>query len=111
MKITNNAIVSIRYKMHNSKGEVLEDMLDGSPVEYMHGRGNILPQLENDLLGLTNGDKKRIMISKNAGFAGVDDDFYFDVVVDAVREATMEEITTGYPHKDKVQACGPGCNC
>jgi len=59
MKITNNAIVTIRYKMHNSKGEVLEDMLEGSPVEYMHGRGNILPQLENDLLGLTKEIKSK----------------------------------------------------
>lgn len=111
MKIATNTVVSIRYKMKNGKGDVLEDIQSGAPIEYVHGAGKILPQLEASLVGLVAGDKKEISISGSGGYQQVDEEFLLDVVVDDVRAATKEEIEKGQPHREKVESCGPGCNC
>jgi FKBP-type peptidyl-prolyl cis-trans isomerase SlyD len=98
--------------MQNSKGEILEDILDGSSVKYLHGSGNILPTLEAYLAGLKAGDTKQILITGMADFKEVDDDFSFEVVIDSVRQASDEEIKKGFPHEaDQPEECGPGCIC
>ena len=112
MIVADNTVVSIRYKMLNSKGEVLENNLDNSPVQYLHGAGNIMSALEADLEGLKTGDNKKIVIARTGNFANMDDDFTCEVVVDAIRPATQEEIKQGSPQKlNEVENCGPNCCC
>ncbi|MFC6997212.1 FKBP-type peptidyl-prolyl cis-trans isomerase [Rufibacter roseus] len=109
--MANGLVVSIRYKMQNSKGEVLEDTTAGDPVEYIHGTGSILPELEANLVGLRVGDKKSVSVSEEQGFVGVDDAFVLDVDVVDMRLATAEELEVGQLiQKVKQQDCGPeGC--
>ena len=112
MHVAANTIVAIRYKMQNSKGDELENILAGSPVEYLHGGGSILPALEANLIGLRAGDTKQIFVSKDAGFMEADDDFLFEVVIDSVRMATDEEIKKGCPLEEiEIEECGPECIC
>ena len=56
MHISEHTVVSIRYKMTNTRGEVLENTMAGPPIQYIQGRGNILPALEAELNGLKTGD-------------------------------------------------------
>jgi FKBP-type peptidyl-prolyl cis-trans isomerase SlyD len=111
MQVGYNAVVSLRYCMKNSAGEVLEDKLHSAPVEYIHGSGNILPALEANLTGLLPGDQKRVVIS-NETSSQLDSSFYFDLVIDGVRPATEEELIKGVPTKlGTKDDCGPGCIC
>lgn len=111
MQVGSNTVVSLRYRMKNSTGDVLEDILPGKPVEYLHGSGVILPALEAKLVGLKAGDEKRICISHETSFQ-LDTSFYFDVVIDEVRPATEEELKNGKPAKAQLEEdCGPGCIC
>ena len=43
MQIEKNNIVSIRYVMKNSKGDVLENTMNLDPVSYLHGSSAIEP--------------------------------------------------------------------
>jgi hypothetical protein len=102
MQVVNNAVVAIRYRLRNNNGETLESIMEKGPVQYIQGSGAILPSLESALLGLEAGDTKIIYA----------DDFYVEVVVDAVRPATVQEIKTNHfqnPYPS-VQ-CGPDCIC
>lgn len=109
MEIQDKTVVSLRFRMKNSKGEVLEDILDGPPINYLHGGGNILPLLEAALTGLKATDQKLILISKNEGYEGMDDNFSIEVVVDDVRPATEKEIEKGLVPLVS-DSCGPeGC--
>ncbi len=111
MQVADKTIVSLRYCMKNSKGDVLENRLQLSPVEYLHGGGGIMPALEQSLLGLQPGETKLVTINNSMDFQ-LDDTFYFDVVIDDVREATHEEILRGKPIKSIMQDdCGPDCIC
>lgn len=110
MKIEDRTVVSIRYKMENSKGEILEDILDGLPINYLHGHGTILPSLEAELTGLNEGEEKQIFLSKKNGFQNLDDEFHISVVIDKVRYATKEELEKGLNPVLSDDYCGPeGC--
>jgi FKBP-type peptidyl-prolyl cis-trans isomerase 2 len=107
--VIKNSVVSIRYIMRNSRGEVLEDIMNNDPVNYLQGAAGIQPLLQAQLEGLKAGDKKSVYLPATAGLTS--EDFIFDVIVDEVRLASEEEITSGHPLKLIIKKCGPGCNC
>ena len=104
MEITKKTVVSLRYIMKNKEGEELENTLSGPSVQYLHGSGKILPQLESLLTGLKKGDKKEVTVE-------IPGTFHFDVRIDDIRVATPEEIQAGNPITIAENACGPGCCC
>lgn len=111
MQVADKRMVSIRYLMKNSKGEVLENTMNGEPLQYVHGSGRILPSLEADLRGLRPGEEKTVVLSKDQGYADVDDTYTFRVIVDEVRLATEEELHVGGPVSVDNNACGSDCCC
>jgi FKBP-type peptidyl-prolyl cis-trans isomerase 2 len=102
MEIADKTVVSMRYIMKSNEGEEIENTFSGPPVQYVHGAGKILPQLEKSLTGLRSGDKKEITLD-------LPDTFHFEVEIDDVRMATTEEMEGGNP--TIVSDCGPGCCC
>lgn len=110
MEIANRTVVSLRYRMKNGNGEVIEDITGGEPVTYLHGTGHILPALENHLTGLKTGDEKSFCISGEQGYYGVDGKFYCEVIIDEVRRAGEEEWSRGEVFQKNEQQCGlDGC--
>jgi FKBP-type peptidyl-prolyl cis-trans isomerase SlyD len=58
MQISENAVVSIHYTLTNNAGETIDSSVErGEPLAYLHGAGNIIPGLENALVGKAAGDK------------------------------------------------------
>lgn len=109
MQIAINRVVAIRYTMKNSDGEVLEDIMNGDPVNYLHGSAGILQLLQGQLEGLKQGNKKTVKLLATSGLTT--EDFTFEVIVDAVRDASNEELLLGYPVTLTVEKCEEGCVC
>ena len=65
--IANNHVVSFHYTLTNAEGEVL-DKSQGEPLVYLQGAGNIIPGLENALLGKTVGDKFTVTVPAAEGY-------------------------------------------
>lgn len=100
LQITAGKTVSIRYLLKNSKGEILENGMDGPPVTYLHGSGTILPSLEAAVGGLKAGDAKTILVSNGQE----KDDFTIEVIIDRVHDANGAI-------KSNQGDCGPDCIC
>lgn len=109
MHIAKNSVVSIRYIMKNSKGDVLENTMNNDPVSYLHGSTGILQLLQSQLSGLKAGDKKVVHLTSASRL--VNEDFIFEVIIDAVRAALQEEILLGYPVQLNVSKCEADCDC
>jgi len=110
MKIQARYVVTLRHLMQNSKGEVLENSMNGPAISYIHGEGKILPGLEAQLEGLCEGERKYIRLHK-AEYLGLDDDFNLQVVIDHVRPASTEELAFGIVQPAGEAGCGQDCNC
>jgi len=45
MQIAQDTVVSLDYTLTNDDGEVLDTSRDAEPLDYIHGRGQIVPGL------------------------------------------------------------------
>ena len=79
MPISNNQVVSIHYTLTNNDGEVLDSSKDADPLTYLHGAGNIIPGLENELAGKEVGDSFTAKISPEDGYGPVHDQLIEEV--------------------------------
>ncbi len=104
MQVKKDTVVTMRYVMKDDHGEVMEDTMNNSPVQYLHGSGIILPSLESLLEGLTAGEQKSFTVTEKQW----NNPFHFEVVIDEVRKATDEEIKMQRPMKND---CGQDCCC
>jgi len=64
MAINENQVVSIEYNLTQSgQSEVIDSNIGQAPLEFMMGRGQVIPGLEKELAHLSKGDKKEINVS------------------------------------------------
>ncbi len=68
MQIADEKVVSIHYTLTDDDGQVLDSSAGREPLTYMHGAGNIIPGLENALLGKAVGDKVATVLSPEEGY-------------------------------------------
>jgi FKBP-type peptidyl-prolyl cis-trans isomerase SlyD len=68
MRIANDCVVTIEFRLSNDSGQVLESSPEGQPVLYVHGAPGVLPILGRELTGKAAGDRFDICISPEHGF-------------------------------------------
>lgn len=62
MKVADNTVVVIDYTLTNNEGQVIDSSEGAGPLAYLHGAGNIIPGLEDALLGKEAGDEIKASI-------------------------------------------------
>jgi FKBP-type peptidyl-prolyl cis-trans isomerase SlyD len=78
MKVKENSVVSVNFKMTNEKGQVLDSTDDG-PLTYLHGHGNIMPALEDAIEDLVAGSSFKVTLLPEEGFGIRDEELTFTV--------------------------------
>lgn len=63
MNIENDKVVLFHYSLKGDQGELIEESHGGEPTAYLHGKNNILPGLEAELVGKGVGDKIEVTLS------------------------------------------------
>ena len=107
--VTKNIVVIFRYIMKNSKGQVIENTMNGAPKCYLHGAAGIQLSLQVQFEGLKVGDTKVIYLRKESGVSN--EDFTFDIIIDKLRPALEEELLLGYPVMIDSLICDSRCIC
>ena len=59
-----NQEVEINYTIKNSKGAVLDSTVGAAPFRYLLGSNKIIPEIEEQILGMKKGEKESFEISK-----------------------------------------------
>lgn len=62
MQAGENTVVLIHYTLTSDSGETLDSSEGREPLGYLHGFGNIIPGLENALVGKKAGDALKVSI-------------------------------------------------
>lgn len=87
LKVNEGHIVSMEYTL-KVDGEVADTSKGREPLEFVHGAGNIIPGLESEMVGMTVGDSKDVVVPAADGYGEEDDKAFMDVP----REQFPEEI-------------------
>ena len=76
--VKDGLVVSMEYKL-TVDGEVLDSSDDGGPLQFLAGYGNIIPGLENEMMGMKIGDSKNVTVQPEDGYGEFDEEAYADV--------------------------------
>jgi FKBP-type peptidyl-prolyl cis-trans isomerase SlyD len=72
--VANDQVVSLAYELRLENGEVFDKSEDQAPLEFVQGRGQIIPGLENALYGMQIGEEKEVVISPEEGYGEYDEE-------------------------------------
>ncbi len=70
--VKEGAVVSLSYTLKLANGDVVDYSEADDPLEYLHGAENIIPGLEQQLLGLKVGDEKDVELAPAEGYGVYD---------------------------------------
>jgi FKBP-type peptidyl-prolyl cis-trans isomerase SlyD len=63
LMIKENSVVTMHYELKDSEGEILDSSKGQEPLVYLHGAGNIIVGLEEQLVGKVVGDNVAAIVS------------------------------------------------
>lgn len=71
--VDHHQVVSFHYDLFNAEGQAIESTRDGEPTLCLVGANNILPGLEQDMLGKAVGEKFSITLAPAMAYGLRDD--------------------------------------
>jgi FKBP-type peptidyl-prolyl cis-trans isomerase SlyD len=93
MQIADRTFVTIHYTLTDSAGKVLDSSEgpdDAEPLSYLQGAGMIVPGLEAELLGKSEGDHVKVTIGPEGGYGLRQDDLVQKLSRDEFPEGEIE---------------------
>ncbi len=74
MQITKDAVALIHYTLTDDDGNTIDTSAGSEPLAYIHGNGNLIPGLERELEGKSEGAKLDVKIAPADGYGEPDKD-------------------------------------
>ncbi|MCD8481931.1 MAG: peptidylprolyl isomerase [Verrucomicrobia bacterium] len=75
MQVAVNTVVSMHYTLTSDEGQILDSSRERSPLEYLHGHGNLIPGLESRLLGATASENRKVRVPAVEAYGEREDAF------------------------------------
>jgi FKBP-type peptidyl-prolyl cis-trans isomerase SlyD len=80
-QVEKDLVVTIEYKL-TVDDEVIDSSEDEGPLAYLHGYDNILPGLEDELMGMKVGESKMLALAPEDAYGEYDEEAFMDVARD-----------------------------
>jgi len=93
--IKSGSTVKLHYTL-TVDGEVLDSSTDGEPLSYVHGQGQIIPGLEEELEGLGAGEKKAVEVSAAKGYGERQPEAIQEIPRTAFRDPERLKVDDGF---------------
>jgi FKBP-type peptidyl-prolyl cis-trans isomerase SlyD len=93
MKVTKNCVVSINYTLKSDDGQEIDSSRERGPLSFIHGTGNIIPGLDNEMANKKVGDSFSTRISPENGYGLRDEGLIRKV--DRKQLAEIEDLRVG----------------
>jgi FKBP-type peptidyl-prolyl cis-trans isomerase SlyD len=66
--VAKDMVVSFHYVLKNKEGDVLDSSAGSEPLSYLHGYRQIVPGLEDALVGKTSGANFKVTVAPEQGY-------------------------------------------
>jgi len=83
MKIKKDSVAAITYTLKNDAGEVLDSSVGKDSLYYLHGHGNLVIGLEDELESKAKGDKFSVAVPAEKGYGMADENLVQSVPLSA----------------------------
>jgi FKBP-type peptidyl-prolyl cis-trans isomerase SlyD len=74
--------VAFHYTLTDESGAVIDSSKGKEPMQYIHGRGQIIPGLEKELAGMAVGAEKKVTVKPEEGYGPIDPRRFHEVPKD-----------------------------
>jgi FKBP-type peptidyl-prolyl cis-trans isomerase SlyD len=78
IRVEDDKIVTLDYTL-TVDGEVIDSSEGSEPIQFIQGRGQIIPGLERELYGMEIGDSKNVSVTAQEGYGEEDPEAFADV--------------------------------
>lgn len=85
--IGDKLVVSMHYTLTDDDNNVIDSSDGGEPLTYLHGASNIIPGLEKELIGKTEGASLKVTVEPAEGYGEISDD-----LIQTVNKAAFEGV-------------------
>ena len=68
MQIAQNAVAAFHYTLTDDQDQVIDSSAGRDPLTYLHGSGQIVPGLEEQMEGRSVGDKFSVEVAPEEGY-------------------------------------------
>jgi len=92
MKIQENHVVCIHYTLTNDEGKVIDSSAGREPLDFIQGKGMIVPGLEKEMLGKAVGDKFSVVVSAAEGYGEYNPALVQEIPLDAFQGVPSVEV-------------------
>ena len=92
MKVSDDQVVSLEYILTLDNGDEIDRSDPGEPLEYLHGRGQIIPGLESALYGMAVGDERSVSIQPIDGYGESDDENFVILPLEEIPDDTKLKV-------------------
>lgn len=82
VNIADKLFVAIDYRLTLDSGEEIDSSQPGEPLGFIAGSGQIIPGLENALMGMKAGDSSRVVVEAEDGYGAVSEELFQDIPMD-----------------------------
>jgi len=89
--IQDGSNVGIEYTLKLDDGQVVDTSEGRETFVYEHGAGQILPALEEALVGLAVGSETHVTLAPEQGYGPVEQELFQAVPVDQIPEAARQK--------------------
>ena len=73
LTVADGLVVSLDYSLRlDDGGEVIDSSVGQEPLEFLQGRGQLIPGLERELYGMAVGDEKDVVVAPADGYGDFD---------------------------------------
>jgi FKBP-type peptidyl-prolyl cis-trans isomerase SlyD len=79
MSIQNDTYVAIDYKLSLDSGEEVDQSEPGEPLSFIFGRGQMIPGLERQIEGMSQGQKASIVVEAEEGYGEINPEMLRDL--------------------------------
>jgi FKBP-type peptidyl-prolyl cis-trans isomerase SlyD len=91
MIISKNLVVSFDYTLTDGNKEVLDSSSGSGPLSYLHGYENIIPGLEKELEGKSEGDAFTVTVPAAEAYGERDEHLVANIPLDQFEDSTVVE--------------------
>jgi FKBP-type peptidyl-prolyl cis-trans isomerase SlyD len=76
LQVADDMVISMHYTLTLDDGQIVDSSIEGDPLQFLQGFGQIIPGLEKELYGMVIGDMKKVTVTAVDGYGDLDPDAY-----------------------------------